>query len=374
MNMNKIIYSALASSLLLLSACGREEQAVAVDSVATVVNAEQIALAQVRSGSLEYKLISRVVSCTGEIEVPPQGLASVTAPLGGYILDLEIVPGMFVRKGALLAKLNNPEYIALQQSYLETAGQLKFAGQEYERQRLLDEQNATAAKKFQESESSLNVLKARLAGLREQLKMVGISVGDLEAGEIQSVVNLRAPISGYVTHVNHHQGQFVEPREVIFELVDTRELHLHLNIFEQDIVDVSRGQNIRFRPAGCKSSDYLGKVVLVSPKKDEDLRTFDVHGHIETGEDKLKPGMFVQAEILVSGDSVYALPQSALITESNKSYVVTDEGGSYKVAEVRTGASMDGWVEIRDAGPLAEKRIVTEGASRLFTALRRQGE
>lgn len=374
MNTNKMVNNVLGLLLLLVSACGNDEQSAEVDSVRNVVSVEQRELAQVKSGSLEYRLISRLVSCTGEIEVPPQGMASVTAPLGGYIIDMKMVPGTFVKKGTLLAKLNNPEYIALQQSYLETSGQLKFAGQEYERQRLLDEQNATAERKFQESESSLNVLKARLAGLKEQMKLVGINVSALETGNIQSVVDLRAPIAGYITHVNHHQGQFVEPREVIFEVVDTRDLHLHLNIFEQDIADVAIGQNIRFRPAGSESAYYLGKVALVSPKKDDELRTFDVHGHIETGEDKLKPGMYVQAEILVSGDSVHALPQSAVITENNKSFVVTDDRGTYNVEAISTGASMDGWVEIRDPGPLVNKRIVTEGASRVFTALRRHSE
>src|SRR5690606_174728 len=141
---------------------------------------------------------------------------------------------------------------------------LKFATQDYERQKMLGEQKATAMKKLQESESSFKVLTARLAGLREQLRMIGVDMSELEQGNIRSQVALRAPLTGYVTEVNHHPGQFVEPREVIFQIVDVRDLHLHLNIFEKDVAKIQHEQLIRFRPAGDHGEPYSGRVSLVS--------------------------------------------------------------------------------------------------------------
>jgi cobalt-zinc-cadmium efflux system membrane fusion protein len=360
----------LLFSVLLLASCAREEQQPTGDVAQPNVSTEQMKLAGVKLGQLEYRLVSGVISCTGEIELPPQNMASVTAPLGGYIVDTEILPGAVVKKGALLARLRNPEYITLQQSYLETMGQLKFAAQEYDRQKQLQEQNATAGKRLQESESTFNVLKARVAGLKEQLRLIGIDFKSLEQGDIQSVVALRSPIAGYVTTVNHHPGQFVEPREVIFEVVNMDELHLHLNVFERDITRVGKDQVVRFRPAGGRSDSFTGRVSLVSPKKNEEARTFDVHGHIETGEDKLKPGMYVDAEILVSDDSVYALPQRALIRNNNESFVVTEANGNYTIEPIKTGLTMDGWVEIVDPESFRGRNIVTEGASRVYAALR----
>lgn len=333
------------------------------------ITPQQKQLAGVKTATLTYKVISSVVSCTGEVEVPPQGMASVTAPLGGYIVQTGMVPGAKVKKGTLLATLSNPEYIQLQQLYLETAGQLTFAEQDYHRQRLLEEQNATALKKLQESESSYNVLKARLAGLREQLKLIGINMRNLEAGNIQSVINLRSPIDGFVTAVNHHPGQFVEPREVIFEVVDMRDLHLHLNVFEQDVTSLEEGQTIRFRPAGAAEYTHAGTVSLVSPKKNETERTFDVHAHIHD-DGRLKPGMYVEAQVLLNDDSVHAVPVSALVYNDNKPFVLTEEDGSYAEHAVTLGARMDGWVEIRNHQELKDKQIVIEGATRVSTALR----
>ncbi len=337
------------------------------------LNQQQKSLADVRTGQMERRRVSAVVSCTGEIEVPPQGMASVTAPLGGFIVDTDMIPGTLVKKGSLLAKLSNPEYVTLQQSYLETAGQLQFAEQDYARQKTLQEQDATAARKLQESESNLKVLQARLNGLKEQLRMIGVNLSSLANGKIQSVVELRAPIRGYVTTVNHHPGQFVEPREVIFEIVNLDELHLHLNIFEKDVAQVRKGLRVRFHAPG-NADTYWGEVSLVSPQRNETVRTFDVHGHIDAEDTKLKPGMYIEAEILTSNDSVYAVPERAIVQDQNNFYVLTEEGGRYSRNAVETGEKMDGWVAIRNPETLKDKTIVIDGATRVFAAMARKGD
>lgn len=359
---------------LFTAACSSQEQEQPASQASqSGLSQQQKELAEVKTGRMELKRISASISCTGEIEVPPQGIASVTAPLGGFIVDTDMVPGRQVKKGTRLARLSNPEYIALQQSYLETAGQLQFAEQDYARQKTLQEQDATATKKLQESESSYKVLKARLSGLREQLRMIGVNLGDLQSGKIQSEVELRAPIHGYITLVNHHPGQFVEPREVIFEIVNLDELHLHLNIFEKDVARVRVGQSVRFRAPG-DAGTYWGEVSLVSPQRNENVRTFDVHGHIEKEDAKLKPGMYVEAEILASDDSVYAVPERAIVQNLNNFFVLTEEGGRYASQAVETGEKMDGWVAIKNFEALKDKNIVIDGATRVFAAMARRSD
>ncbi len=355
---------------LLAAGCSKErgEGDTAGGNVDQRLTEQQRQLAAIRTGRLEYRVVSHVVACTGEIEVPPVGMASVTAPLGGYIVDMNIVPGKYVRKGTVLATLNNPEYITLQQSYLETSGQLRFAAQDYDRQRSLAEQNAAAQKKFQESESQYAVLKARLTGLRKQLELIGVDVRALESGSIQPEIALRAPIAGYVTKVNHHKGQFVEPREVSFHIVDLSDLHLHLNVFEKDVARIRQDQLIRFRLAGNEEQIFWGKVSLVSPELNDDTRTFDVHGHIEVDSDLLKPGMYLDAEILLSRDSVYALPQQAIVTREGRTYAMVEDAGEYRAVRLETGAVMDGWVEVKNVDALRDKPVVMEGGSRIFSS------
>ncbi|MDQ2658418.1 MAG: efflux RND transporter periplasmic adaptor subunit [Bacteroidota bacterium] len=364
------VYILLLVAGLFAAACSSEEQPASQDSQSDL-NQQQKVLADVKMGRMELRRIAAAISCTGEIEVPPQGIASVTAPLGGFIVDTDMVPGTQVKKGSRLARLSNPEYIVLQQSYLETAGQLQFAERDYTRQKTLQEQDATAEKKLQESESTYKVLHARLSSLKEQLSMIGVNLGELQKGKIQSVVDLRAPIHGYVTAVNHHPGQFVEPREVIFEIVNLDDLHLHLNIFEKDVARVRAGQSVRFHAPG-DAGTYWGEVSLVSPQRNETVRTFDVHGHIEKEDEALKPGMYVEAEIFASDDSVYAVPERAIVQNLNNFFVITEEEGRYLSQPVEAGEKMDGWVAIRNYETLKDKNIVIDGATRVFAAMARK--
>lgn len=332
---------------------------------------EQVAMAEVKLGRVEYRLISGIVTATGETDVPPAAKASLTAPWGGYIVESTLLPGMYVKKGQRLAKLTNPEYVALQQEYLETSSELRFAEQDYLRQRTLEEQNATALKKLQQSESTYNTLKGRLAGVKARLEMIGVDIAALEAGVIQPTISIRAPISGYIASANFSQGAFVESKETIFEIVNMDDLHVELNVFEQDIAKVSKGQEIRIRATGSDAS-YSGTVLLIGPQRSPEQRTFSVHGHIDHPGEELRTGMFVEARILVDADSVPALPEEAIVYQDAMPFVLVGRGGRFDLRAVQTGGKFDGWIEIMDAGTLMQDSIVTTGAARVLAGMRRR--
>lgn len=331
---------------------------------------EQKSLADIKTGHVEYRLISGVIACTGEIDVPPEGRASLSAPSGGFIRENTLMPGAYVKKGQRLASLTNPDYVTLQQEYLETLNELGFAEQDYLRQQSLEEKNATAVKKLQQSESVYLVLKARLAGLKTRLQMIGIDIAALEKGTMQQAISIRAPISGYIARANFAQGTFVEAREIIFEIVNMDELHVQLSVFEQHITSVARGQVIRFRPVGSEKS-YTGRVSLISPERNEEERTFTVHGHIDGSGGELRAGMYVGAEILMAADSLPALPEQALVYQDTRPFVLVERQGKYSLQAVDTGQRMEGWVEIRNPGAIARMNIVMTGASRLFAEMNR---
>jgi len=331
---------------------------------------QQVAMAGVKTGHIEYRMISGVINATGEIDVPPEAKAAVTAPSGGSIVESMLLPGMYVKKGQRLAKLTNPEYITLQQEYLETASELQFAEQEYVRQQTLGEQNATAIKKLQQSESTFNTLKGRIAGLKARLEMIGVDIAALNAGNIQPSISIKSPISGYIASANFAQGSYVEAKEVVFEIVNTDDMHVELNVFEQDIAKVLKGQKMRIRAIGSDAT-YSGTVLLISPQRNADQRTFSVHGHIDEPGKELRTGMFVEAGIFVNSDTVPALPEEAIVYQDTKPCVLVGEGNRFELREVSTGARLDGWIEIMNPGPLLQENIVTEGAARVLAAMKK---
>lgn len=359
---------------LAIAGCTRNDDNSATDAVkeegAVELVPQQVAMAEVRTSRIEYRVISDIVTATGETDVPPEAKAALTAPSGGYIVESTLLPGMYVKKGQRLAKLTNPEYVTLQQEYLETASALQFAEQDYLRQRTLEEQNATALKKLQQSESTYNTLKGRLAGLKARLEMIGVDIAALDRGTIQPAISIKAPISGYIANANFAQGAYVDAREVIFEIVDTEHLHVELNVFEQDIAKVAKGQSMRIRAIGSDAT-YPGSVLLISPKRNAEQRTFAVHGHIDSPAEELRTGMFVEARILVDADTVPALPEEAIVYQDARPYVLVGHGGRFELRTVQTGGKLDGWIEIRDPGTLMQESIVTEGAARVFAAMKK---
>ncbi|MDF9795937.1 cobalt-zinc-cadmium efflux system membrane fusion protein [Catalinimonas alkaloidigena] len=366
----KIIY-AITLSFLFLSCSERAQESQEAAEVGTPaeltsgsvqLNDEQIALAEIKLGPLQKQMVSDFVECSGTITLPPQNIVTVNAPIGGFVERVNFLPGDFVKKGALLAVLSHPEYIKLQQAYLDTQSKLTFAEQEYERQKTLSSGDASARKRLEESASNFKSLQAQLMGTAAQLKYVGIRPENIEKKGISSRIALHAPISGYITAVNINRGKFVSSQENMYELIDKSHMHLDLNVFEKDIPKISIGQSVFYSLNENAGRSFEGKVSLIGQKMEDENRAFSVHVDINSPEDYFKPGMYTNAKIFLSADSVAALPQSALIRDNDEYYVYVNEGDAFVRRHVQTGAEYNKLTQIMNPESLEGQSIVIEGA------------
>lgn len=83
-----------------------------------VLNDTQYKNAGIETGVLEGKETASGIMVTGSIDIPPQSVASVSAPFGGYIKYTKWMPGEHIGKGQVLASIENPELVQIQQDYL----------------------------------------------------------------------------------------------------------------------------------------------------------------------------------------------------------------------------------------------------------------
>ncbi|HSI91238.1 MAG TPA: efflux RND transporter periplasmic adaptor subunit, partial [Adhaeribacter sp.] len=90
------------------------------------LTSEQYQNAGIELGTVEQKQLSATLRLNGILDVPPQNLISVSAPLGGFVKSTDLLEGMKLRKGQVLAVLENPEYITLQQEYLDAKSKLAY--------------------------------------------------------------------------------------------------------------------------------------------------------------------------------------------------------------------------------------------------------
>ena len=73
---------------------------------------DQIDMAAIETGTVELRSLSNTLNVNGNVAVAPQNLATVCMPMGGFIKQTNLVPGIFVKKGQPLAQIENQEFLA----------------------------------------------------------------------------------------------------------------------------------------------------------------------------------------------------------------------------------------------------------------------
>lgn len=337
----------------------------------------QYETAGIETGGFSVRKLSGTVAANGVIDIPPQNLVSISAPLGGFVRKSELLQGMKVRKGEVIAVIENPDFIPIQQEYLETRSKLEYAEQEFQRQSDLSKENVNAQKALQQSASELKMLRARLAGLKERVRTAGVDFAGLEKGNITSTASIRSPIAGSVTVVNVNLGKYVNPTDVMFEIVDTDHLHVELSVFEQDIPKVKLGQLVRFRVSNNPAEEDLAKVYLINQKINDD-RTVRVHCHLENEDHSLLPQNFVKAIIETGANPVNALPDEAVLDFEGKSYVFVQNptnARSFELVEITKGVSENGFTAVKmPAGSPGSPKFVLKGAYALLSKMKNTDE
>ncbi len=369
-------------SLLVSCGGGSEpavEQSIHEDQGTDVVELTpaQYESADIALGTIEKRSISGVIAANGYLDVPPQSKVSISAPMAGFVKSTQLLPGSKVSKGQVVAVMENQDYIQIQQDYLENYGQLEFLNSEYERQKELAKENINARKSLEQAKANYLSAKGRLEGLKSRLELLKINVNKLQKGTIQNTINLYAPISGYVTKVNTNLGAFVNPTDVLIEIVNTAELHVELTIYEKDIPAIREGQRVLFSLAN-ETVEREARVQLIGREINNE-RSVQVHCDMTKNYKELIPGMYLKAVIETDHALVTAVPESAVVNFEGKSYVfiaedphgTKDQNKHFKMVEVVPGKTESGFVALTlPAGFDLRKELVVRGAYSLLAKMK----
>lgn len=196
---------------------------------------EQMKAVGISLGKIEMKDLTSLVKANGVLSVPNNRKATVTSLYGGVIKTLNVQIGDHVRKGQVIASINNPEYIQLQEQYLTVNSRIAFAEQEYRRQRELFDNDAGAKKNLQSSDAELKSLRTQRSSLQRQLQLMGISPGKVSNGNLRSGLVITSPISGTVSSINAQIGSYVDVASPVLDIIDNSSIHLDLQVFEKDL-------------------------------------------------------------------------------------------------------------------------------------------
>ncbi len=382
-NLSRIYWSVKLVSIigivfLVMSCSTKNETSLSVDSPllenSVTLTPGQFKNAGIALGNLEKKSISRLLKVNGRIDVPPQNMISVSVPMGGYLKYTKLLPGMHVNKGEVIAIMEDQQYIQLQQDFLLAKARQNFTSNEFQRQKELNESKSTSDKVFQKTESDFITEKINVKSLSERLKLIGINPEQLDENSISKSINIYSPIAGYVSHVNVNIGKYTQPSEVLFELINPADIHLALTLFEKDMAKISIGQKVIAYTNGQPDKKYECEIILIGQNLSAD-RSTEVHSHFEKYDKSLLPGMYMNAEIELKNNMVYALPEEAIVRYENKQYIfISQSERSYSLTEVKTGDIENGYVEIMEGETLVKKNIVVSGTYSLLMSLKNKSE
>jgi membrane fusion protein, heavy metal efflux system len=348
------------------------------------LNAEQYKTAGIQLGEIIRHELSNGISVNGTINAIPQNIASVSAALGGFIKSTLVMQGSAVTKGDVLATIENIAFIEIQQDYLETKAKYQFAEIEYKRHNELYKENVYSEKNVQQTETDYKILKAQMRGLEQKLIFLGIDPEKLTEEKITGVLPLLSPISGYVRTVNMNIGKFVNPDDVLCEIINPENEVLELVVFEKDVQKVLAGQKVVFSTPNLPGKNFFATIYQAG-KTLSNNKTAMAYARIEKPYEFLLSGMFVNATILTGNAVVVAVPEEAVVQFNEKSYVFVYTGDriengksikDFEAIEIVKGVSDKGFTEITlPVGfDLQNARIVVRGAYSVLSAWKNSGE
>ncbi len=330
--MKNIIYKTiLFTAILVVTGC-KDNTATVIEEAHEQENENrveltdaQLAQTDIVIGKVEKRKIGHEITVNGMIDVPPQGNISITVPYGGFLKYTAMLPGSSLKKGQIVATVENPEFIEFQREYLEALANNDYLKADFERQQTLNNEAVTSTKVFQLAKSKYLTNDANIQALESKLRLIGINPSTIKNGSISSIVNVYSPINGIVREVYINTGKYFNPQDVLMDITDASDLHVELKVYEDDILLIRNGQRIRFRLANAPKNWMEAEVFLIGNNVLED-RSITIHGHLKNHTENLLPGMFVNAAIEVEALEQYAIPEEAIVRFEGKHYIFKSLG------------------------------------------------
>lgn len=351
-----------------------------------VLTDKQMKAVEISLGSVERKNLSNVARVTGQTVLAPQYRAAVTSLMGGIVSSISVTDGNRVARGQTVAWIENTEIVALQRDYLQSLGALELAESELARQKELAAQGAGVAKNLQQAETAYRIARSAVTGTGHQLEQLGIGTAGVKAGKLVSRFPVKSPIAGYVDNIKAATGGYVDMQTPLMSVVDNDKMHCDINIFEKDIAEIRKGQEVSLVLTNSPGSGFTGEIYELNSSFLDNTKSIVAHVRIKDKPEGLKliPGMYLTGLVRLDRHETDAVPSGAIVSSDGKSYIFvlvkTDDHDGQKTyhfarTEVITGASELGYTQITPVKDLAkDARIVTANAFYIESMVGEHGE
>lgn len=349
----------------------------AESSTITTLTNEQIKEVGISFGKIEDRDLTATLKANGTLRVPNNYKANATSLYGGVIKTLKVQLGDYVQKGQVIATIENPQFIQLQDEYLMIDSRIKLAEQESQRQRILNEGGAGALKNLQSATTELSTLRTRKASLQKQIQLMGINPNHIKASNMRTGLAVLSPISGTVSNEFAKIGTYVDVSSPVLEIVNNSSLHLDLQIFEKDLPHVKVGQTVNFTITNNPNTIYAAKVFNIGSSFEDESKTIAIHCTVIGNKNGLIDGMNITGMISIDNVLTPTVKDEAIVEADGKYYIfiIKDKAkNEFEKVEVIKNNSNLGYTAITASKELPKSiEIVTKGAFFINAKLENKG-
>lgn len=261
--------------------------------------------------------ISTFLMYTSTVEAERE--VDVVAKVAGQVVQLPSEEGLRVRKGQLLAQLDEAE---LKIDLMQAQARMETDKAAYERAKNMLEKNLISAENFETARLQYESSKATYEAARLRVEYTSI----------------RSPIDGIVTARNIELGQRVNVNQVLFRIADFTPLRVRIYVPEKDMKKIYEGQKAVVTADAIPNETFEGVVRMISPIVDPTNGTVKVTIDINNPKNQLKPGMFASVHITTdSHENTLLIPKKALLLESQTDQVFVYDNGIARKRTLKLG-------------------------------------
>jgi cobalt-zinc-cadmium efflux system membrane fusion protein len=314
--------------------------------------------------------IGHIITLNGKVEVMPENTISVSSPMAGFIRQIKWIPGMTVKKGEVLVRLEEKEFIQLQQDYLSAKNVLAYAKLDLERQTELSKNQASSDKVLQQAEEKVKQSQILVTSLATKLRLIQINPATLHAENITSQIVITAPATGTITEVAVNLGKYVEAGENIITIMGFNGSKLVLKAFEKDLPFLKKGQKVFAYSNAEPDKKITGKIDYIVRNIGEEGFANIICSPDNVSE-QLFPGLYLNVDIEAQSMESWTVPEDAIILFEGKEYVfVEKETRTYEMVKVSTGQKENKHIQILNEQDIKDQKVVIKGAYTLLMKMK----
>jgi len=273
--------------------------------------------------------VSVTLSLPGEVTLNADKTAHVTPRVAGTVKEVKKQLGDVVKKGDILAVLDSKELAELSGKTRAAQERLKLSKANFSRVDKLFHEKIVPEKEYLAAKQAL--AEARIDA--ESTSQMLATTGSGSSG----TYNLIAPLDGTIIEKHASVGEVLKDDTRVFVIADLSTVWVDITIYTKDLAKVAVGQSVIVRADGLEKP-LVGSISFVGSIAKTDARAAQARVVLQNADGKLKPGLFVTAEIaLEQGDAAVVIPDEAVQRLEGANVVFVEEEGEFEARKIKIG-------------------------------------